>query len=70
MNKHALPVLAARVRWAIQDSNRNEIQRLNEQLLYRSHWHAPLSEVSRVLVARGLLTSSERAAALNLYPTF
>ncbi|MDC0303024.1 hypothetical protein OAL13_00205 [bacterium] len=70
MNKHALPGLATRVRWCIKDRNRNELQRLSDALLFRSHWKAPLSEVSRVLVARGLLSSKERNHALSLFPTF
>ncbi len=70
MNQFALPGLATRIRWCLRDRNRNEIQRLSDQLLYRSHWHAPLAEVSKVLVARGLLTPRERHNALALFPTY
>ena len=69
MTQFSLTGLATRIRWCLKDRNRNVLQQLSDQLLYRSHWRAPLAEVSRVLVARRFLTPSERIKALNLLPT-
>lgn len=59
---------ATRIRVAIHNSDRNDIQLMNDQLLWSSPFECDLKDMTEWLVAQKLLTFSERAKALSLMP--
>ena len=57
---------AQRIRTAIHNRDRNDIDRLDQQLLFSSPYETDLAHVTAWLVAKQLLTAIERTKALQL----